>query len=94
MAISFDAYAGSGNVLLVWRSPEAIPGCLGYAVLRRTAGGASQPLLGYVGFSDGRPVAANGEGQPSSRWPFQRFTWTDFNPLAVGQVEYQVGRNN
>ncbi|WP_233808997.1 phospholipase D-like domain-containing protein [Paraburkholderia sp. HP33-1] len=88
--IEVRAFRGSDSVFLAWWHPTKINGCLGYSVSRRVNGGAATPLEAYVGFSTGRPVTPNPDGQPSTLWPYQRFTWTDFNPPANGTVEYLV----
>ncbi|CAJ3840777.1 phospholipase D domain-containing protein [Burkholderia pseudomallei] len=89
-AIEFRALRGTDSVFLAWWHPTRIDGCLGYAVYRRVDGGASTPLEAYVGFSTAGRVTQNAVEHPSSSWPYQRFTWTDFNPPTNGSVEYQV----
>ncbi len=42
-----------------------------------------------MAFSNGGPAQPNPKGQPSTHWPFQRFTWSDFEPHP-GKVEYQA----
>lgn len=86
--IDLRAYSGADSNFLAWWSAEKVPECLGYALKRRVDGGAPQPLLAYVPFANGA-VSANQDGQPSTKWPYQRFTWSDFEAPAEG-VEYQV----
>ncbi len=88
--IEFSVFRGSDSVFLAWWHPTKIDNCLGYAVNRRVAGGVSTPLPAYEGFPSGQPPKSNPDSQPSSSWPFQRFTWTDFEPPPTGTVEYQV----
>ncbi len=93
MADSVDlrTYCGPSGVFLAWWHATKVADCLGYAVLRRVNRSAVDSLLAYVGFADDRsPVQANQEGQPSTVWPYQRFTWTDFHPPADSIVEYRV----
>ncbi len=87
--IELCAYCGADSNFLVWWSSERVEGCLGYAAKRRVDGGNPVPLTGYVPFSNGGKVTANAAGQPSTKWPFQRFTWSDFEHNQ-GKVEYQV----
>jgi len=88
--IDFRAYRGVDCVFLAWWHPTKIDGCLGFSVSRRVGGGAAAPLEAYVGFPTEQLLQSNPEGEPSTKWPFQRFTWTDFSPPAEGNVEYQV----
>ncbi|HEX5182128.1 MAG TPA: phospholipase D-like domain-containing protein [Allosphingosinicella sp.] len=88
-ALDLRVYCGADSNFLAWWSPAKIDGCLGYGIKRRIDGGAPEPLTAYVGFGGAGPVQANADGQPSTKWPFQRFTWSDFEPHP-GTVEYQV----
>jgi phosphatidylserine/phosphatidylglycerophosphate/cardiolipin synthase-like enzyme len=89
--IALKAFRGPSGVFLVWWHHEKVADCLGYAILRRVNSGEAEALLGYVSFADpGKPVQANVAGEPSTQWPYQRFSWTDFNPPAAGRVEYRA----
>jgi phosphatidylserine/phosphatidylglycerophosphate/cardiolipin synthase-like enzyme len=90
--ISLQAHRGPSGVFLVWWHAGKIPGCLGYAVLKRTDGAEPEPLLGYVSFAEpGKVIQADAAGQPSTLWPYQRFSWTDFDPPPEPKsVEYRV----
>lgn len=88
--IEFRALRGTDSVFLAWWHPTRIDGCLGYAVYRRVDGGAPTPLEAYVGFSTAGRITPNADGHPSTSWPYQRLTWTDFNPPTTGKAEYQV----
>jgi phosphatidylserine/phosphatidylglycerophosphate/cardiolipin synthase-like enzyme len=89
--IELRAYRGPTGVFLAWWHPTKIAECLGYAVLRRVHRTDVTPLPAYVAFADNRaPVQANQEGQPSTIWPYQRFTWTDYHPPEDDVVEYRV----
>lgn len=87
--IDLRAFCGADSNLLAWWSPARVDGCLGYAAWRRVDGGAPVPLTAYVPFATGTDPAANAAGKPSTTWPFQRFTWSDFGPHP-GHVEYRV----
>ncbi|WP_322092039.1 phospholipase D-like domain-containing protein [Paraburkholderia bannensis] len=88
--IELQAYRGTDSVFLAWWHDTAIDGCLGYAVLRRVDGQDATPLNAYVGFSTQHAVQSNAAAQPSTSWPYQRFTWSDFEVPAHGKVEYSV----
>ncbi len=87
--VDLRVYRGADSNFLAWWSTERVIGCLGYAAKRRIDERAPEPLTAYVPFSGSAHVVANPDGQPSTRWPFQRFTWSDFDPHP-GKVEYQV----
>lgn len=87
--VDLRAYSGADSNFLAWWSATRVDGCLGYAAKRRVDGGSPEPLKAYVAFSGSGHVVANADGQPSTKWPFQRFTWSDFEPPA-GKIEYQV----
>ncbi len=87
--LELRVFCGADSNFLAWRSSEKVEGCLGYALKRRVDGGPAEPLTAYVGFSTGGPAKPNQQGEPCTRWPFQRFTWSDFEPH-TGKVEYQA----
>ena len=89
--IDLCVYRGPSGAFLAWWHPGKVADCLGYAVLRRINRGEVTPLTAYVAFADGHaPVQANQDGQPSTLWPYQRFTWTDFEKVDDDVVEYRV----
>ena len=75
-AISF---ADNDVIQIAWRYPEKIPGCLGFAIYRKTGApeeaGSWEPLETWVGFA--------GQSNPawtqhsSEEWPVQAFEWKD-----------------
>ena len=87
--LELRVYCGADSNFLAWWSNERVDGCLGYAAKVRVDGGQPQPLTAYVPFSTSSHIVANADGQPSTKWPFQRFTWSDFK-RHNGHVEYQV----
>lgn len=89
--IQLKALQGPSGILLAWWHANKIAGCLGYAILRRVDHSDIEPLLAYVPFDPGHnPIQANVDGQPCTVWPYQRFTWTDYDPPAQGLVEYRA----
>lgn len=82
--ISIKAFANEDDGLVVWASDAHIPDCLGFAIERRL-NGKSAYLRNYVGFPD-----QAGDSRPSTKWPFQRWKWTDHTVSASDQVAYRV----
>lgn len=96
MSVTLRVYANDDDVLLFWGVPAPIPGCRGFAVDRRTTSPSGMVsdgfLLNRVGFASAAPPQpdATSHTQPSTVWPFQRFSWTDHAPGAGNTVSYQV----
>ena len=96
MTTTLQVYANEDDVLLFWSVPAPIPGCRGFAVNRRTtdsSGGVSDVTLpNRVGFASTAPPAPGtvSQTEPSTVWPFQRFSWTDHGAAAGDTVSYQV----
>jgi hypothetical protein len=96
MSVTLRVYANNDDVLLFWGVPAPITGCRGFAIDRRTTNPAGMVSDGFlpnrVGFASTAPPAddATSHTQPSTVWPFQRFSWTDHAPGAGDTVSYQV----
>lgn len=96
MTVTLRVYANDDDVLLFWRVPEPIPGCRGFAIDRRNTNPSGLVSDGFlsnrVGFASAGPPEpdATSHTQPSTVWPFQRFSWTDHTPGAADTVSYQV----
>ncbi len=85
---SIKAYANCDDAYVVWRYPEAIPGCRGFALFRRTEGGDPDPVQTFVPFA-GEPKK-EGEHRPSTEWPIQRFAWADVFARNGETLSYRV----
>jgi phosphatidylserine/phosphatidylglycerophosphate/cardiolipin synthase-like enzyme len=96
MTTTLQVYANEDEVLLFWSVPAPIPGCRGFAINRRTtdpSGAVTDAVLpNRVGFADTAAPApgAVSQTQPSTLWPFQRFSWTDHAAPAGDTLSYQV----
>ncbi|GLQ87391.1 phospholipase D-like domain-containing protein [Dyella flagellata] len=89
-SIQIKAYANADSTTVVWRTEQAIPGCLGFALHRRSDGGGNEVVIeNRIGFQ-GDSGAAPGEHQSSDIWPIQRMIWSDYSAEAAGQVQYRV----
>ena len=81
MGIEARAFAYCDEVTIVWRAAAPIPGCRGFAQMRRardSAGTVTDSVVNmWVGFA-GDPKAQGGKQTPSTQWPIQRFVWSDY----------------
>ena len=90
MTISIRAIANADDCLVVWRAPT-VPGCLGYQLERESTHKGVTTIavldnrLGWAG-DPSQPF----EHQPSSRWPFRRYAWTDFQAPLDSSLRYRV----
>jgi phosphatidylserine/phosphatidylglycerophosphate/cardiolipin synthase-like enzyme len=80
-------YANTDDTYVVWKLAQPIPQCQGFAIYRRRHGESKTEILnnrvGYDGDTRKSP-------QPSTRWPFQRFTWTDYKARSGEILSYRV----
>ncbi|MDH6246664.1 phospholipase D-like domain-containing protein [Mycobacterium sp. OTB74] len=96
MTTTLQVYANEDDVLLFWSVPAPIPGCRGFAINRRTtdpSGAVTDAVLpNRVGFASTTPPAPDAASQtePSTVWPFQRFSWTDHGAAPGDTLSYQV----
>lgn len=93
MSISVSQTANNDEVFLSWRvdGDGTIADCLGFAIQRElTRDGRTTTawLVNRVGFADG--PAEPGETRPSSEWPFQRYSWSDYDATDGDSVRYRV----
>lgn len=90
MTLSIRAIANADDCLVVWHGPT-LPGCLGFQLERESTHGGSPTIavldnrLGWAG-DPSQPF----EHQPSSRWPFRRYAWTDFQAPLDSSLRYRV----
>jgi hypothetical protein len=96
MPTTLQVYANEDDVLLFWSVTTVIPGCLGFAIARRKtdpSGNKSEGfLLNRTGFASDAPPTPGAaiHAQPSTQWPFQRFSWTDHDANTGDTVSYQI----
>jgi len=85
------AYANCDHVYIAWRFDQLIPNCIGFALYKRANGESettAEPIGNHIGFAGQDPKP--GEVRPSTDWPIQRFTWTDYDVKAGDTVSYMV----
>jgi len=96
MTTTLKTYADEDDVLLFWTVEATIPGCRGFAIARRktdpTGKHTEKFLCNRIGFASDAPPTpgASVHAQPSTQWPFQRFSWTDHGANTGDTVSYQV----
>jgi PLD-like domain len=85
------AFANCDQVYVAWRYDQLIPNCIGFALYKRKndeSEATAEPLPNHIGFAGQTPQP--GETRPSTDWPIQRFTWTDYDVAANDKVSYMV----
>jgi PLD-like domain len=87
-SIAIAAYANCDDTYVVWRYPEPISECRGFALIRKGADGKEEPIHTFVPFA-GEPHE-DGEHHPSTVWPIQRFAWTDTFARSQETLSYKV----
>jgi len=94
MIQSVQAFPSCDQVFVVWRVEQMIPNCAGFAVFRQAEGQDAEPLETWVGFEDqhaaGAAPIAPGTHRPSTEWPVQKMSWTDYEAPQTGSVCYGV----
>lgn len=75
------------DVLIAWKPDGFIPGCRGFALLRRR-NGIEEVVSTWVGFTDDQ--AAAGERRASTNWPIQKYQWIDYMANPGDRLAYRV----
>lgn len=89
--IKVAVYTNSDDAFVAWAPSAFIPGCRGFLLerARKTrAGEKVEPVENRLGFKKDKPKS--GDHEPSSKWPFQRFNWTDHAVNVGTEVRYRV----
>lgn len=77
---------------IVWQTDAPITDCRGFALLREVAGAegdaGSDFVRTWVGFKGQKHT--QGESQPSTVWPVQRYIWSDYLVSEGQKVRYRV----
>jgi hypothetical protein len=87
--ITIRAYANCDHAFVAWRPEQPIANCLGFALLRKRDGGAEEIVETFVGPSTETTVPA-GTHRPSTVWPIQKFTWSDYQAAEGVSYAYKV----
>ena len=90
-SIKIAVYTNSDDAFVAWAPSEFIPRCRGFMLKRSRKAGTKDKIEvveNRVGFAKDKPKS--GDHEPSSKWPFQRFNWTDHAVDVGNQVRYRV----
>lgn len=90
MISNIQAFPTTDGIFIVWNVPKMIPDCLGFALYRQEKGGSTTVVETWVGFDDEVEQHKQGEHRPSTEWPVQKTSWTDFTAPPKGLVRYGV----
>ena len=82
------ALANNDVAQIVWRYDNKIPGCLGFAVLRKINAGEWEALPAWVGFEgDNNPAWSR---RTTEEWPIQKFEWRDLTAARGSTYSYRI----
>jgi phosphatidylserine/phosphatidylglycerophosphate/cardiolipin synthase-like enzyme len=90
MISNIQAFPTTDGIFVVWDVTVMIPDCLGFALFRQEKGKGSTIVDTWVGFEDQANAHKQGEHRPSTEWPVQKTSWTDFVAPAKAPVRYGV----
>ena len=82
-----NVYHNGDDVFIAWKPAGFIPGCRGFALLRRR-NGLEEMVSTWVGFEDDE--AKDGERRASTNWPIQKYQWTDYMANPGDTLQYRV----
>ncbi len=91
VTLKIAVYTNSDDAFVAWASSDFIPGCRGFLLERGRMKGTKEVVEAVenrVGFK--KDHAKAGDHQPSDKWPFQRFNWTDHAVDVGNRVRYRV----
>jgi hypothetical protein len=89
---SIKAYCNCDDAYVVWRYPERIKDCRGFALWRDVTNDGKaelEPVSTWVGWAKDDPPES-GHHESSETWPIQRYMWSDFLVRPGQTVRYQV----
>src|SRR4051794_37168104 len=75
------------DVFIAWKPDGFIPGCRGFALLRRR-NGVEEVVSTWVGFAGDQVV--DGERRASTNWPIQKYQWTEYMAQPGDLLAYRV----
>ncbi len=75
------------DVFIAWKPSGVIADCRGFALLRRR-NGVEETVSTWVGFA-GEPHE-EGERRASTKWPIQKYQWTDYMANPGDTLQYRV----
>jgi phosphatidylserine/phosphatidylglycerophosphate/cardiolipin synthase-like enzyme len=87
MSMKVKVYHNGDDVFIAWKPDGFIPGCRGFALMRRR-NGVEETVSTWVGFAG--QAHAKGERRASTNWPIQKYQWTDYMANPGDRVQYRV----
>ncbi len=87
MSIKVKVYHNGDDVFIGWKPQDVIPGCRGFA-LKRRHNGKEEIVSTWVGFEGKEHL--EGERQYSTKWPIQKYQWTDYMANPGDKLQYRV----
>jgi phosphatidylserine/phosphatidylglycerophosphate/cardiolipin synthase-like enzyme len=89
--LEIKAIANVDHAYVIWRpNPLETPDrCLGFALYRKYDGKAAEILDTFVGPTTEQKIPA-GTHRPSTTWPIQKYTWSDYLVSGEAPVRYRV----
>jgi phosphatidylserine/phosphatidylglycerophosphate/cardiolipin synthase-like enzyme len=84
------ACPSTDGIFVVWTADEMISDCVGFALFRDVEGKGASVVNTWVGFEDQTHAHKQGEHRPSTEWPIQKTSWTDYMAPTNGRVRYGV----
>jgi phosphatidylserine/phosphatidylglycerophosphate/cardiolipin synthase-like enzyme len=88
MISKIEAFPTTDGIFVVWNVTEMIPDCLGFALYRQEGKKDPTVVNTWVGFEDQEEGHKPGDHRPSTEWPVQKTSWTDFMAPAEAPVRY------
>ena len=85
--MKLNVYHNGDDVFIAWKPDGFIPYCRGFALLRRR-NGKEEEVSTWVGFEDDEHD--EGERRGSTRWPIQKYQWTDYMANPGDKLQYRV----
>jgi phosphatidylserine/phosphatidylglycerophosphate/cardiolipin synthase-like enzyme len=90
MINAISAFPTTDGIFVFWYVSQMIPDCLGFALIRDVEGEGTSVVETWVGFEDESKAHKQGEHRPSTKWPIQKTSWTDYQAPTIGKVRYGV----
>ncbi|HUH85909.1 MAG TPA: phospholipase D-like domain-containing protein [Stellaceae bacterium] len=88
-ATKIRAFSNCDTATVVWRTDASIANCVGFALERQVDGARATSFVNtWVGFKG--ETHKDGDEQPSTFWPIQRFIWSDFEAKPGETLRYRV----
>jgi phosphatidylserine/phosphatidylglycerophosphate/cardiolipin synthase-like enzyme len=87
MSLKVRVYHNGDDTFIAWKPSQFIPGCRGFALMRRR-NRVEEVVSTWVGFED--DIYEEGERRASTNWPIQKYQWTDYMANPGDKLQYRV----